>query len=238
MDTVSDRWNEERVPRPISDAEKAYKARLKQEPAEPGHLTNPTALALWMDAELRKAEPAWTYNEANKALLSSLKWWVLGNQYELTKSAYDLSAVKGGRSLNKLNTQKGVLIYGKYGVGKTTIMRVVAKALGFKQTTCINVIADYNGARSLRKYELGDWYFDDLGREREPQFSKKGELKLLSDLLEQRYFNRRGRTIVSTNLTLEDIGELYGERMRSRCFEMFNLYALGSPGGVDYRTTK
>ena len=117
-------------------------------------------------------------------------------------------------------------------------MRVVAKALGFKQTTCINVISEYNGARSLRKYELGDWYFDDLGREREPQFSKKGELKLLSDLLEQRYFNRRGRTIVTTNLTLEDIGELYGERMRSRCFEMFNLYALGSPGGVDYRTTK
>jgi len=233
---VSPNWDKPKEPpRKLNKAEKKYRETLKKDSkgVNRDFLQSAGTLTQYLHERLNLAtQNKWEYTEANKALLNSLRAYMLGNEYELLKTAYDLTETKGGKSINRLSVDKGILVAGRYGVGKTTILRVVAKALGFKQTTAMRVIEDYNGAGSLRKYELGDWFIDDLGREREHTYAKRGELKLLADLLEQRYFNQRGKTIVSTNLSLSEISDQYGPRLESRLHEMFNIYALG---GEDYR---
>ena len=159
------------------------------------------------------------YTETNKALLNCLVWLTLQNQYELTRSQFKNN---GGSSVNKLDISKGVLVFGGYGTGKTTICRVFAKLWEHKQTSCIKVIQEHP---KWSKYETGNWYFDDLGAEMEPMYSKPGSLKAISALLETRYFNRQ-KTIVTTNLTPEEIREQYGPRMEDRIHEQFNIFSL------------
>lgn len=216
---VSPNWDRKDPPREQSQKELAYWAGRKEYPTC-DLLTHPKHLRLHVDRVLNQKVEGWTYTEQNKALLNSLAWFTLGNQYELTKSQYKIEGK--GASFGNLKVEKGVLIFGGYGTGKTTIARVFAKVWGFKQASCINVIQEHP---NWKKYEMGEWYFDDLGAEMEPMYAKRSNLKAISALLEQRYYNGQ-RTMITTNLTPKEIGEQYGERMEDRIHEMFNIYSL------------
>lgn len=218
-DLVSPNWDRKKTPpREINEAEEAYRKRLKETPVDNRPQTR-NEMARYVGAKLKDSCPEWEYNPQNTALLQSLTWWALGNSYELAKSAYSTGQ---GASLNTLDANKGVLICGGYGTGKTTIARVFARLMKYKQTTCIKVIQEHP---NWRKYEIGEWYFDDLGAEMEPTYAKRSNLKAISALLEQRYYNG-SKTIITTNLTPDEIGEQYGERMQDRIYEQFNIYSL------------
>ena len=230
--TVSDRWERKEPPRKITDAEKEYRKKLKEarKPQKKPQL-NVEQVKRLLVQHIQEHCPEFKYVPANQKLLHSLSYYA-ARDHRYCQTNYDLGSEGGGKSISKLKLNKGILLMGRYGVGKTTILRSVAKVIGAKQTTAMAISDTYNDVNSLKRYELGDWYIDDLGREREPRFAKKGDPKIMSDLLEKRYFNGRGITLVSTNLSIEDIAELYGPRVESRLWEMFNIYALG---GVDYR---
>lgn len=70
--------------------------------------------------------------------------------------------------------------------------------------------------------------FDDLGME--PEMGNYGDkLNIMTEVLLRRYETRAKNTILTTNLTLEQIEAGYGKRVADRMKEMFNQVAL--PGG-------
>jgi len=159
-------------------------------------------------------------------------------------------------NLSKLSTpsfDKGILIIGTFGNGKTAVMRTfekifsTTKGVSFKGYSANEVVtmfekcvdaetkADFN-----RKMNLGDRYFDDIKTER--QASNYGKVNLFKDILENRYNNRiqttNGETKINrtfgtcnykegfegnTEVALEEFGEMYGGRVYDRFFEMFNI---------------
>lgn len=187
-----------------------------------------SALAVMLD----EAEPDWDMTDDHKILLKSLAWYIVGSERDYLQTTFR------GRDIwtdSRLSIRKGILFVGPVGTGKTTIMRQVCRMLGAKFTTARKILEHKDDAGNFRKYETGEWCIDDLGAERESVYAKSGQTKELSGLLEQRHSNNQGRTFISTNMDRDELGEMYGERVKSRLPEMFNIYHIG---GVDRRLMK
>jgi len=149
---------------------------------------------------------------------------------------------------SRFSLKKGIALVGPTGVGKTAFMWLFCDnpRQSFTITPCKVALEAYEGAsntsegnqlfsrfaeksdvyRSKFRQGLGGRAFDDLGTETVPAvlFNKKRNLML--DLLERRYEmgpQVAGLTHLTTNLTSNQIEEIYGKRLRSRFREMFNL---------------
>jgi len=156
-----------------------------------------------------------------------------------------------------LTPEKGLILMGDTGVGKTTILTaflsvpycsfsdfdlVDFRAAKFR--SCISVIQDYN--RIKRSNENTDWlsenlfgdiYFSDLGSEPTHDFARKDEESLMSKVIEQRYLHKSGRTFFCTNLNQDEIARKYGKRINSRLAQMCHFIDLNESGIIkDYRT--
>lgn len=149
-------------------------------------------------------------------------------------------------NLSKLSVpsfDKGLLIVGTYGNGKTTTMRTFEKifrnikGMTFKGFAANDVVGlyekcndDISKAEFNKKVNFGIRYFDDVKTER--QASNYGKVNLFKDILETRYSNK-AKTFISCNykegfegdleVALEEFGEKYGGRVYDRLFEMFNI---------------
>lgn len=157
----------------------------------------------------------------------------------------------------KFSLNKGLLLFGPVGCGKTTIMRLfsVNPNSSFSMVSSRKVAADYvkkDGGEELidelycdlipvyaHQYfgqtEIGTC-FDDLGTEQnKAHFSNK--LNVMEYVLLNRYdnFRLKGKTHVTTNLTISQIEEQYGERVKSRVMEMFN-FIIFNPNAIDRRS--
>lgn len=150
---------------------------------------------------------------------------------------------------------KGILLRGPIGCGKTTLMQMfsVNSFRPFDVLSC-RVIADsyskngsdalYNFAGLQQAYahqnyghkEIGLCY-DDLGTE-EIKKNFGNEVNVMQDIIYKLYDNKNfGFFHCTTNLGSVDIAERYGERVKSRIFEMFNV--ISYPGEAkDWRTSK
>jgi DNA replication protein DnaC len=103
-----------------------------------------------------------------------------------------------------------------------------------KADALARLIATKNGILSLfREHTL---YLDDLGAE-EPQANHYGsKSQPIKDLLNLRYEVRNEyKTFATTNKDLEYFREIYGDRIVSRFYEMFNIIDVN---GVDLRRIK
>ena len=137
---------------------------------------------------------------------------------------------------NQAAHEKGLLIYGDYGVGKTElfkILRNIGRDLSkfncfdfwFPEISAGSFVDEYMASTSkmdtnfsLEKFYGGKLYIDDLGYERKA-FNRD---EILGDILFERY--RKGcKTFVTTNLTPTALSEKYGERIGDRLLEMFNI---------------
>jgi DNA replication protein DnaC len=149
-------------------------------------------------------------------------------------------------NLSKLSTpsfDKGVLIVGTFGNGKTAAMRVFErifqniKGMTFKGYTANEVVGlfekcsdDVLKKEFERKMNFGSRYFDDVKTERIA--SNYGKINIFKDILETRY-NNNLKTYITCNykegfegnveVALEEFGEKYGGRVYDRLFEMFNV---------------
>ena len=139
----------------------------------------------------------------------------------------------------KLDTNKGILLIGDVGNGKTFVMdsfAVLAARIGtksFKVTVCNEIIDELLEAQSnkskkvdIKRYFEYDRCFDDIGDE-ETSFKYFGnEIRPMDRILTQRYrkyINGYCLTHGTTNLNAAELEKKYGKRVYDRMKEMFNV---------------
>tara|TARA_R110001592_G_scaffold42009_10_gene136726 strand:+ start:1234 stop:1896 length:663 start_codon:yes stop_codon:yes gene_type:complete len=131
-----------------------------------------------------------------------------------------------------IDLKKGVLLSGPVGCGKTSLMKLMRYITPHYQrydmipTRNITFAFNHIGYRIIEQYGDNRFYcFDDLGIEPTGRYFGKdcnvmGEVLLSRHDLHLKY---RLKTHCTTNLNAEEIEERYGNRVRSRMRELFNL---------------
>jgi DNA replication protein DnaC len=137
---------------------------------------------------------------------------------------------------------KGLLIVGGYGNGKSSIMKTLDACLvgtesSFKLYTANSIVTEYEAIQDAaskevfnKKYNRGKRCFDDVLTER--QASNYGKVDLFKDIIENRYDNNF-TTHINCNYrdghegdldnALDQFEERYGGRVYDRLFAMFNI---------------
>lgn len=148
----------------------------------------------------------------------------------------------------KYDPDKGLWIWGSIGSGKSTLLRIVNKfcydmrpdePIGYRGTKlpfCIRIrraidICDAyakDGVAGIEPiWQIERLGIDDIGTENRTTAHYGTPANVIGDLLLRRYDMRdRFQTHVTTNLSPEQIGDVYGERTFDRCGEMFNFVHL------------
>lgn len=134
-----------------------------------------------------------------------------------------------------IDPAKGILLTGPVGCGKTSIMKlmkfIVPLQRPYEVISARNITFGFNhiGYKTVEDYgNSGYFCFDDLGVEPEGKFYGQncevmGEILLSRHELFQRH---KMRTHVTTNLSASELEERYGERVRSRMRQLFNLVSF------------
>lgn len=147
-----------------------------------------------------------------------------------------------------INPNKGLLIIGNTGVGKTSILTAFLSVpfdeyIGDewyqkkpKITSCIDVVDWFDDCNSRKdwidwkdKYK-GDWYFSDLGTEPKHRYASSDSEPVIAKLLEYRDNRATGKTYFCTNLTEQEIADKYGQRVYSRILGSCNVINLNLLG--------
>lgn len=133
---------------------------------------------------------------------------------------------------------RGLLLYGAVGVGKTSLMQVFFRnhRQSFVVVSCRQVESAFaqEGNQGLMKYfdHSRAFCFDDLGTE--PAVTKYygTDKAAMTEVLLNRYDFRMpyNCTHITTNLSAEEIKQRYGTRVVDRMREMFNF--------IEFKTTK
>lgn len=137
---------------------------------------------------------------------------------------------------------RGVLLGGETGTGKTFLietMQIFCREMkletGFKKITCKALVELVERAKNkhevINKYSKGNWFFDDLGKEKLTIKDYGNEINVMESVLDSRYdnFEKFGQiTHISTNLDDTKIIEMYGKRIYDRMIKMFNWKKFSS----------
>jgi len=134
-----------------------------------------------------------------------------------------------------IDTNKGLLLSGPVGCGKTSLMMLLPHLAPHKTSYEIiptrNIVFNFNtsGFEVLEKYnETKNYCFDDLGVEPTGSHYAK-ECNVMGEILLSRYDIFKEllwKTHITTNLNAEELEKRYGNRVRSRLREMFNLISF------------
>lgn len=187
--------------------------------------------------------------EANTALLKEKR------EFEIDKNnkqileflfAYFSSSELLERKFNgRLN--KGILLYGNIGVGKSFIFEVL-EALHKKHSYCGFAVKNVstlslmdetirylsnpglaeNDKTLYQYYSKSTIHFEDLGRERKIKHFGN-EIEIMDEYLLLRYneFRKTGlKTYITTNLNPKEIEKRYSPQLNDRLYQMFNIIKL------------
>jgi len=141
-----------------------------------------------------------------------------------------------------INLNKGILLSGPVGCGKTSLISVMRflepTEKRFIIRSCREVSFEFiqNGYEVIHRYSHRSFYnhepktycFDDLGTENNLKFFGN-ECNIMAEILLSRYdlfVSRNLVTHLTTNLSASEIEAAYGNRVRSRMRELFNLIAF------------
>lgn len=156
---------------------------------------------------------------------------------------------------NELNPDKGIMLAGPVGCGKTEIMDFFKYNFydSFIVVSCRELTYSYSkmGDEAIKRYNglipFVDVHlsygqnkvgvcFDDMGTE-DDRKNYGNESNVMADVMLNRYDNKRNlirKTHITTNLTTDEMEQRYGSRVRSRMREMFNLVVF-DPIAADRR---
>ena len=153
---------------------------------------------------------------------------------------------KEGAAKRNLDLKKGILLNGPIGCGKTSLMTLInyffpkGKQYQIKSAREISFEYEKEGYKTINRYSKTTlksgtsainpniFCFDDLGIE-QPQKYFGNECNVMAEILLSRYdlFVLKGLpTHLTTNLSASELESKYGNRIRSRMREMFNLVAF------------
>ena len=157
------------------------------------------------------------------------------------------------RESGKLKPEKGIILSGCTGCGKTTLFKIFNfnflwkcdnpawqltqhNALIFSWNWCRSIAMEYTdkekgGFAALKKYFNGVSLFDDLGAENIGiHYGTKADV--MGEIIQSRY-EVGARTFFTTNLNFDELRKTYDERVASRLAEMCNWVNMGI--NEDYR---
>lgn len=179
----------------------------------------------FIKSKAEKAIPGFRLSEPEKDIYKTIAMYFTGDKRFETEFGFDL--------------KKGLLLYGNVGCGKTTVMKMFMDnpSKSYAVIPCRRISADYQkeGVSGIEKYyglmnpgvrmtfghmELGIC-FDDLGTESGAK-NYGNEANVMSEIILSRY-ESRVPSHITTNLSMDQIEEFYGVRVRSRMREMLNL---------------
>jgi hypothetical protein len=182
--------------------------------------------------ELRKE---WTankvYNFIKKSCIESGKEFLkLENQTTFIEAiCYFISEDERFETKLGLSLKKGLLIRGTTGLGKTDLIKWVSTNQ-FKPIKIVSTIEINEQLKSDGEFTIGDLdsfkilYLDDVGTEEETVNYYGTKISFFKNFIESYYLKNRNfnKLIVSTNLSMQQIEDKYGIRVRSRLSEIFN----------------
>ena len=135
----------------------------------------------------------------------------------------------------KINPNKGILLSGPVGCGKTSLMKLLPFVVPHQKKHIVipsrNITFNFNknGFKIIEDYGNNGLYcFDDLGVETTGRHFGK-DCNVMGEILLSRYdlfLKNKKRTHVTTNLNAQELENRYGIRVRSRMRELFNLIAF------------
>lgn len=142
----------------------------------------------------------------------------------------------------KIDLQKGIILTGPIGCGKTTLMNLMKQLAQpnnkFSVKPCREISFEFiqEGYPIIHKYSIGKLYhseprtycFDDLGTENNLKYFGN-ECNVMAEILLSRYdlfISKKLQTHITTNLSASEIEKQYGNRVRSRLRELCNLIAF------------
>ena len=138
---------------------------------------------------------------------------------------------------NGIDVRKGILLIGPVGCGKTSLMQVFSilneeKKYILRPTREITGEFIQDGFQTILKYGKSNksYCFDDLGVEQSIKHFGN-ESNVIAEILLSRYdsiLSARTFTHATTNLNADELEKMYGNRVRSRLREMFNVLSFPS----------
>ncbi len=187
--------------------------------------------------------PKWNIEDLRNHILENDKGFVVDqwNLNEFNLLCQYFSGDKNFEKGNKFSLDKGILMYGPIGCGKTRMMRAFAMNTfrPFGVVPCSDIADQYQefGIDILQRFsslmtvypkhnlgfsQLGRC-FDELGTE-DTKSNFGNEANTMQNII-TRIYNKKlaGNFHITTNLDGNDIEEYYGQRIRSRIREMFNV---------------
>lgn len=192
---------------------------------------DPHRLFAWLQAKGQEQfGPHFTIFEEDHPLVFRLVAYFLNDQ---------LAAQATGLCLHK-----GILLTGPVGAGKTSLMSLMRllqpTVERMRVKSCREVSFEFirDGYEVISRYarnnsqteQLPVFCFDDLGTEQSLKYFGN-ECNVMAEILLSRYdlFVAHGlKTHLTTNLSATELEAAYGNRVRSRLREMFNLIAFDS----------
>lgn len=155
--------------------------------------------------------------------------------------------------VNGYSLQKGILLYGDVGTGKTELLKMFGlnQVQSFGLVSCRAITDSFtdDGGEEVEKYytnrknalphafgqQYSGYCFDDLGTEATTVMHYGNKKNMMSEIILNRYDSKMDYkyTHITTNLTVPEIIERYGTRCTDRMRQMFNIITF--PKGAKSR---